>query len=708
MVFGSGARRVKITPVTPEPSEPRSLPLVAVVLLLAVVVIQVPVVAGGKTWDDVRYHTQIAPARMAAADSVQHGTLPGWWEGTGLGVPLAAEPSHGALYPPLWIASSSRALDFMMILHLAWAALGTALWARRRTHRGAASEPAIVVTSLLAVASGLFASTIVRGALPSIAQLPWIGFAAAWLAHATDRRDKLRATIVLALALGAAGLGGVLAALVDGLVIAIAIGMRQRRHLAAAIALGLAIASVQWLPALLFAGAGAGETVHGLPMRRVLELVVPGSCGAQTDYAPSVFVGAGLLGLAAIRTPATRVLCAIGAFVVLALVAGRGGWNAWLGAPELHIAALVIVLAPNAAGGLDDLLEGKRRAVFALLVGLGCAAVGLVAMAAKELPTRALLDGVIGLICLGGAAALAWRRLALPLVYPLLLLANVSAIPSVAPTIDRSVVDEPQAFASAAIAHGKPPVRVFRPAVMPEVTPSLADQIATLAGSSSSRFGFAQARSEDPARLPIHDRAWLAAANEGGALLDRYGIALAILPKTLTNAARKMTTLATRDTWGLAMLPVAPPASVVYGAMWSADDANTLDLLYPRGGGTGVLRGSVVLAGAGARAVDRGPPVPCAIDRWDAGAIDVTCTADAAAHAAISSTPSAGWAVTIDGADAAWRTADVLRRAVPIAAGTHHIAWRYRTPGLLVGLALAGLAMLAMAALLVASRRQRS
>jgi hypothetical protein len=705
VVFGFVALHVKITPVS---QEPRSFTLVALVVAFAALVITIPVVAGGKTWGDVRYHTQVAPARMAAAAAVQGGALPGWWENSGLGVPLAAEPSHGALYPPLWIANSSRALDLVMILHLAWAALGIAVWARRRTRGEPASEPAVVVVALLAIAGGLFASLVVRGALPSISQLPWIGASATWLAHATPRRDKLRATIALAAAIGAAGLGGVLAALVDGLVIALAIGIRQWRYLLVAVIAGLAIAAVQWLPALLFAGDGAGEVVNGLPMRRVLELVVPGSFGGASDFAPSLFVGAGLFALAAVRTPPARVLGAIGAFVVLALVAGRGGWNAWLGAPELHIAALVIVLAPNAANGLDDLVAGRRRAIAAIAAGIACAAIGLIAVVMKNDAPRVIVDGVFGLVCLVGVAVIAWRQVAVPLAFPLLLLANASAIPSVAPTVDRSIVDEPQAYASAAMKQpGPAPVRVFRPVFMTQGTMTLEDSLATLSGSSASRWGFAAARSEDPARLPIHDRTWLAAAREGGALLDRFGIGLPILPETVV-ASHKTVSLASRGSWALTTLPVAPPASVMRGTMWSTDPANTLDLLFPTGGGTGVLRGTVVLAGTGTPATDRGPATPCEIERWEPGAIDLACTTDVPAYAAISSSTAAGWNVTVDGSSTRWRTADALRRAVSISPGTHHIAWRYRTPGLFAGLALAGLATLALAGLGIASRRTRS
>ena len=733
MVFGSTGVHVKITLVT---TQPRSLALVALVLTVAVLVINAPLIAGGKTWADVRYHTQVAPARMGAAKAVQSGALPGWWDGSGLGVPLAAEPSHGALYPPHWIATSTRALDLVAIFHFAWAALGIALWARRRVPSNkpaehgfdGASEPAIVVVCVLAIASGLFASMAIRGALPAIAQLPWIGAAATWLVDARDRRARVQATIVLALALGLAGLTGVLAGLADGLVIAIAIGARRTtwRYLAAAVGAGLAISSVQWLPAMMFLGHGAGDVVHGLSPRRFLELIVP--TRIEDAWAPSLFVGAGLFALAAIRTPTHRVLGVIGAFIVLALVAGRGGWHAWLGAPELHVAALVVVLAANAPHGLDDLLAGKRRALAAVLVGVACSAVALVAIGMKHgASSRALVDGGLSLACLALALVLAWRAVLQPLVFALLLLSSVSAVPSTAKTIDRDVVDEPQAFATAArkqpsiitaraagraaiIAAGRAaiaPRRVFRPVFMSDGPLAIDDAMGTLVDAAAARWDLAAARSEDPARLRIHDRTWLAAAREGGALLDRFGIELAILPETLV-VPRKLVPIATRGSFTLAKLPVAPPASVMRGALWSADPENTLDLLYPTAGGTGVLRGTVVLEGRDKPSQhDRGPPLACVIDRWDPGAIDVLCTADAAAYAAVSSTTAAGWEVTVDGNDTEWYTADVLRRAVPIGPGTHRIAWRYTTPGLAIGLVLAGVAILGLLALYLAARASR-
>ena len=61
----------------------RSLPLVALALGVAVLVVQIRVIAGGQTWDDVRYHSEVAPPRLSAATAVQDGEWPAWWDEIG-------------------------------------------------------------------------------------------------------------------------------------------------------------------------------------------------------------------------------------------------------------------------------------------------------------------------------------------------------------------------------------------------------------------------------------------------------------------------------------------------------------------------------------------------------------------------------------------------------------------------------------------------
>lgn len=704
----------------------RSLPLVALALAVAVIVVHARVIAGGQTWDDLRYHSEIAPSRLAAADHVLHGALPAWWDGSGLGVPLAAEPQHGAMYPPLWIAATPRALDLILLLHLAWAALGVAVWARRKER---SSDPAALVVGVLVVSAGVFGSATLRGAMPALAHLPWLGVAALSLHDALDRRARARAAIAIAILLGAIGLVGELAVLFDALALVIVLAARRARvgWLAAAIGGGLAIAAAQWIPATLalIAGDRAGATQTGLPLARLVELIVPGSFGSidpdraitalagSAPWAPSLFVGAPLLALAAVVTPTRRLLALMGGLIVLALVTGRGGWPSWLGAPELHVGALVLVLAAHAGGGLDALLAGNRRAVLALAVGAGCTVLALGALGAlrsqhpESSPAidRALLDGGFGVACIAVVIAIAWRprAKAMPFVLAMLVLPGVGALHSVSPTAPRELVADPPPWASAA--EGAPqPARMFRPVVMTDVPDTLGDAVATLRGTTPWRWGIAAARSDDPARLPDHDQVWLAAAREGGALLDRFGIELAILPTSVVTF-NKLTELGRRGRWSLVSIPVAPVAAVLRGWQWATSARDAMDLMFAAGGGTNVLRGTVVLKGGGSSHGDRGPPVPCSVTTWDEGDIDLVCTPDTEGYAVVASSPVAGWVVTVDGNPADWIPADVLRRAVPIGAGMHHIHWRYAAPGARLGLVLALVGLLGLIALWIGTRR---
>lgn len=725
---------------------PRSLWLVALVLGVAVLAANVRVVLGGMTWSDVRYHAEIAPPRLAAAAAVHDGKLPAWWDGSGLGVPLAAEPTHGALNPSTWPASSARGLDLILIAHLAWLALGVAVWARRKGRtwtRVAASEEAALVAGVLAATTGLAASTLLRGTLPALSDLPWVGAMAAWLADpGEDAAPRARATATLALAalIGFIGLSGSGAGLIDAVIVAVAIGWRRgaRAPLAAGIAAGLGIAAIQWLPAALHIldGETAGAASSPLPFARLVELVVPGSFGSadparglvalasEHAWAPSLFAGVALLSLASVRTPSRRALAVLGLLGGLAVVTGRGtAWPAWLGAPEHHLAALVIVLAANAGAGIDALLAAERRAVRALAVGIACGAIALAALAMLRVRgtadhgpiVRALVEGGLGLVCCGAALVIAAKQLvpkhATPIVLALLVLPSVGGLGSTAPLTSREAIDDAPVWAGVLedrIHPGDPPVRVFRPAFMTrESYVGLAETVDTLGGGIAWQWGVALARSEDPARPRVHDDTWIAASREGGVLLDRLGIEHAILPASLVREAKAMTALDRRGDWTLSRLPVAPVAAVMRGSLWAVDPADALELLYPLAGHTNVLRGTVVLRGAGRADLDAGDPLACGVSDWRAGDIELVCASPSPGYAVVTSTAAAGWSVTVDGYQTSWLHADLLRRAVPVSAGLHTVQWTYSTPGQRAGLvaALAGLALLAGA---FAGSRKRS
>jgi hypothetical protein len=277
------------------------------------------------------------------------------------------------------------------------------------------------------------------------------------------------------------------------------------------------------------------------------------------------------------------------------------------------------------------------------------------------------------------------------------------------PVTDRDVVDEPATWTEKALTSTQP-VRVYRPIKLLEdmhdtTPPTLDGELATLSGASGSLWGVDAVRSEDPARIAVHDRVWFSASGAGGLLLDRYGISLAILPLS-SIGQREGTTieLGRRGSWALVRYPASPPAAVVREWIYAEDTETALRRLFPPGTRHGLPTGLVVLQGTGRENQDEEtPPAPCTIERWDHGAIDLVCMSegDAGGFAVISSTAMPGWSVAVDDRATPWITADVMRRAVALPAGTHRVQWRYHAPGLTPALVLAALGILGLVALRV-------
>jgi hypothetical protein len=550
--------------------------------------------------------------------------------------------------------------------------------------------------------TGVLMSSALRGSLPPLAYLPWIAWAA-----------STRRFTTLGVLVGIVGLGGELGVLIDAIAIAVIAADQRRWRLGAALACGVAISALQWIPALLTMNEVAGAHYSPLPLARFIELFVPGRLGAVEQiggahaWFPSVYIGAPLLALAAVSKPARGFAILAG---VVALAAFVGRWPGFLGAPDQHLAVLALVAAAHAAVGLDALIGHRRRAAIALASGAVLTMIALAAVAmlrdrieGHELLDRALVDGAIAVSCMIAAALVAWivRSQVRSLILALLVVApGVLAQRSLVPVTPRDIVDDPPLWATLART-AEIPVRIYRPVKLLEdvrdQSPDTLDaEIATLGGASGSLWGVAAARSEDPARPVHHDVTWSAAAGAGALLLTRYAISVAILPR-MNVEGKSHVELAQRGSWALVRFPASPAAAVIYEWIYADGIDAQLRRLFPPGNFRGLDPGLVVIAGKGRENQDEpSPPEPCTIEHWDAGAIDLVCAARGPAFAVVASTPMRGWDVTVDGKAVDWVTADVLRRAVSIREGSHRVQWRYHTPGLLLGTILAALGILAL------------
>jgi len=147
--------------------------------LLGVAVFQAPDAAlgDGVFWHhDLRHHHY--PWRVWAAREWLAGSLPLWSSEVGLGFPLMAALEGGALYPPtmgLFVAlPDGLALNWSILLHQAWAGLGTWLLARSLGRSRLAALLAAVAFSM----SGFLAThTLYLGMQNGAAWLPFTLFA---------------------------------------------------------------------------------------------------------------------------------------------------------------------------------------------------------------------------------------------------------------------------------------------------------------------------------------------------------------------------------------------------------------------------------------------------------------------------------------------------------------------------------------------------
>lgn len=146
--------------------------------------------------DTYAYHYPYWAARNAALTA---GRLPLWSPDLFMGVPLLANPQIGTFYPPNWLVaplSPPQGIRVSILLHIAWAGIGTYLLARRALKL---TSPAAFGAAAVFAFGGYFGAHIEQiNQLQGLAWLPWLVLILDW---AVERPPRRAAVLGVALAL---------------------------------------------------------------------------------------------------------------------------------------------------------------------------------------------------------------------------------------------------------------------------------------------------------------------------------------------------------------------------------------------------------------------------------------------------------------------------------------------------------------------------
>lgn len=475
---------------------------------------------------------------------------------------------------------------------------------------------------------------------------------------------------------------------------------------------------------------------------RLVELAVPHSMGdAYGEYpAASVigesnldglplsygmYMGASVLALAlAALGRRRRLATTMAALAIAALVLALGKHTpvhnvfrhvvlplAYMRYPEKYVVLFVAMLALLAGLGSERLLSAApqpwRRSVCVLA---GIVAFGVVAGLA--LPTPWMLFALRGAF-LGGLAMLgllATHLLAFrgSRIAPVLLVAVVAA--------DLAAAVWPlQGFGSRALASAKPPAahvvlrlrtnplappRIYRSnqtneAVNRWVPASTNTEgeyrlVGTLVTNTVNAWGLATLPGYDAAMPALLERVWSAGLDVGQSALRLLGADFVVLPVAKPG-------LSENDRPGLVPILEPLPGARMYrvpGALPRVflarhaevlADEQALARLYERE----VVSGeSAWLAPEGdARPLPAAPgrAGECRLESYANSSLVATCVAREPGLAVFVEQYDRGWRATVDGQPAKLLRANLVMRALPLAAGTHRIALAYHTPGLAAG-----------------------
>ncbi|HWM86198.1 MAG TPA: hypothetical protein VNO33_10185 [Kofleriaceae bacterium] len=636
---------------------------IAVALVAAVWLIgSAPVLLGGRTFAGEPHLAASLPWYERLASSIGDGHLPEWDDASGLGAAVALEVGRPLVYPPAWLVAALPrpwGIDAMLAAQLLLFGVGAAMWARRLGADSIAAGVAGGVAALSTAATGALAQ---GGAVCAAAWLPWVGWAADRLAASAGGRRAIECALVLAavlaaLLLAAGGAAG--AALLAPVVAAAALVARAPRRAIAWIALAAAaggailLAAPAWLPAAL-----AGR-------------LRPGELATGAFFHPAEIPALGLALWGALAGPAqVRRLAVAGALLALIASTSLASW------PDAIAAVVALDGAPIAA-----------VALLAPLAGLGASRAAAALQRVDRLARWSAAAGaLLATAALGPLAVRAWRM----------------------PLEPRELVARPPALLASSA--GDAPVR--RRVAWPD-QPNRAYRDAP--PQAGARFGFAYLPGRDRGRDPLLARMWRGSSGAAERLLDLFDVQYVVLPPSVPVPAAMRVAGQSGDRVLAENALRRSRAFVAPRWTWHADEESLLRDLFPVAPDqrTSVPLGHVRLLGTGPQST-RAPPLPepappCAIASSRPEEVELTCRARAGGYAVLLDRAAPGWSAAVDGQPAAIVTADLLARAVAVGPGLHQVSFRYSTPGLRLGAALAAVAWLnaAMLALLLLRMRGR-
>lgn len=714
-----------------------------------------------------------APIRTVVVEALRSGHLPLWNPYAATGMPLLAETVHGALHP-LSVAAAFLAprsgMDALLVAHVALATAGAAALARVL---GATRWAAAAAGAAYGVGGYVLSMTSNYVYLAGAAALPW-AIAALRAAGSRGRWGIPAAAIATGLLALTGEVQSLAIAVTLGVVLAAqAGGARGSLHAAAGAALGVLLGAAQLLPT----AAALPLTDRSWPLPwweqrqfalspwRIIEWFAPGFFWRAEDglyapvaralagrqawqypFAPSVFIGAPVILLAALgtwRDRATRVVAAFGAaFVWVALGHHAGAqqilshvpvWGGFRFAEKL-VGPATLCAAVLAAVGVDRAAAGSPRRL-ALAAG-ATTAVGLLAAVAVRCSPAAALEAVFrvnapsasaiqahlvpGLVQLATASAAftalllagarsASRRWLAPAIASLLVVEAWAAAP-VALRVTRIRPDR----APGPVLEAPPPgPRVANPITAPPAPgdgdlDAIERDVVALSRLASGSYNVA-ARIDNiepyTGVWPARNKRLLALAlprEEGWRMLRRYSVThvLADAPWApreagiLQHAVERGTPLP------------SPPGTVAFSVphrdwasfaprVWlagSEDEAReaVLQMYDERDRGV-VLEAADESFGA---SPGRVLSVVRGLDR-----VRIEAEAPGEAVLVVNDAYWPGWTARIDGAPTRIYPADALVRAVRFPAGRHVLEMRYEPAEVTIGIAISAAAALAILAL---------